>query len=451
VYRINVSNKLVFNIIRYLALSILFIVPFAITPVANAAGSSSFTITPNSGNYAVGSTLSITVNEDSGLVGVNAVQLNLSYNSNLLFNSISSSTTPFTLCGSSSGGGGNVSIACAAKNVSVTNTQLVAVINFTVQTSGGIAIGVVNGPINNTTQIVSSSQTNVWNGVLTSFIGTSGSSGGGTPTVTSVPYVTPTVNNTAPIAPSTSAAPVTSSTSSSLTNTTKTPSTTTDQGSNASPDSLAASPNSLTIDVVDSRGRPIDKAKVTITPGNIVAFTNSGGLAIFKYVGIGSHTVAISSPGKKTITKPLVLSPGQERQVSYNLVNNNNSLRTALTVLIVTILALGFAFRLLIFRKFKTHFQHSLVYDPIISSDVVSTPIISSIINQNDLVIKSKQIDLVTEPMIISPNNQAEVVLSEASKPTPGSTINPSPILSDGHTKPQKAGNIIMPNSGNND
>jgi hypothetical protein len=434
VYRINVSNKLVFNIIRYLALSILFIVPFAITPVANAAGSSSFTITPNSGNYAVGSTLSITVNEDSGLVGVNAVQLNLSYNSNLLFNSISSSTTPFTLCGSSSGGGGNVSIACAAKNVSVTNTQLVAVINFTVQTSGGIAIGVVNGPINNTTQIVSSSQTNVWNGVLTSFIGTSGSSGGGTPTVTSVPYVTPTVNNTAPIAPSTSAAPVTSSTSSSLTNTTKTPSTTTDQGSNASPDSLAASPNSLTIDVVDSRGRPIDKAKVTITPGNI-----------------GSHTVAISSPGKKTITKPLVLSPGQERQVSYNLVNNNNSLRTALTVLIVTILALGFAFRLLIFRKFKTHFQHSLVYDPIISSDVVSTPIISSIINQNDLVIKSKQIDLVTEPMIISPNNQAEVVLSEASKPTPGSTINPSPILSDGHTKPQKAGNIIMPNSGNND
>ena len=139
---------------------------------SHAEGTSSFILSPTSGTYKNGQTFTVTVSENSGTDQVNAVQMYLTYNSSQLqFNSVtsgSSASSPFTLCGQSSGSAGTVSVACAYPTGTtdyVTGTNTVATISFTMlSTSGSTTISIGS----NSDIVLASGQANDWNGTLSS-------------------------------------------------------------------------------------------------------------------------------------------------------------------------------------------------------------------------------------------------------------------------------------------
>lgn len=98
-------------------------------------------ITPSTGAYSNGATVTITVRENSGDIPVNAVQANLSYpTARLQFQSISTATSAFTTTLQSSGGGGTVQIGVGLLGSSVTGNAIVATVTFTVIGAGATAI-----------------------------------------------------------------------------------------------------------------------------------------------------------------------------------------------------------------------------------------------------------------------------------------------------------------------
>lgn len=103
-------------------------------------------ITPASGSYSVGSTLTITIRESSGSTRVNAIQANLTYpTARLTFQSISTSSSPFTTTIESTGGSGNVRIGVGLLGDAVTGDQIVATVTFTVAATGNSAIAFAAG------------------------------------------------------------------------------------------------------------------------------------------------------------------------------------------------------------------------------------------------------------------------------------------------------------------
>jgi hypothetical protein len=133
-----------------------------------STGADSFSFSPSSATYNNGQTFTVTVSENS-VDAVNATEMDLTYDAaKLQFNSVTSgsaASSPFTLCGQSSGGAGVVNVGCAVQNTTVTGTQVIATISFTMlATSGNTAITIAN-----TSQITLASDTsNQWNGVQTS-------------------------------------------------------------------------------------------------------------------------------------------------------------------------------------------------------------------------------------------------------------------------------------------
>lgn len=96
-------------------------------------------INPLTQTYTQGSTITVEVHENSGSTGVNTVQANFSYPTNLLtFVSIDGSTSPFTVQAQSTGGNGTVSIARGVIG-SLTGDQVVATVTFTVNSTPGTA------------------------------------------------------------------------------------------------------------------------------------------------------------------------------------------------------------------------------------------------------------------------------------------------------------------------
>lgn len=109
----------------------------ALTPVA-AAGNASLGLSPNSGVFTVGETVSLRIFEDSGSAGINGVQADLSYDKNALqFVGVDASQSAFPLAMPVSGGNGVVKMARVIPGGSLTGTQTVAVVNFKVLASGG--------------------------------------------------------------------------------------------------------------------------------------------------------------------------------------------------------------------------------------------------------------------------------------------------------------------------
>lgn len=108
---------------------------------------------PPSQSYAVGSTFTIDIREDSGSTGVNAVQANVSYPANLLtFVSVAAGTSAgsaFTNVAQSTGGSGTVSVgagaSCSASCTPLTGDQLVAKVAFKVNTNGVANLSFSNG------------------------------------------------------------------------------------------------------------------------------------------------------------------------------------------------------------------------------------------------------------------------------------------------------------------
>lgn len=98
-------------------------------------------ITPATGSYTNGSTVTITIRENSGSTQVNAVQANLSYpTARLQFQSISTSSSAFTTTLQNTGGSGTVQIGVGILGSSVTGDAIVATVTFTAIGAGAAAV-----------------------------------------------------------------------------------------------------------------------------------------------------------------------------------------------------------------------------------------------------------------------------------------------------------------------
>lgn len=94
-------------------------------------------LTPSSQTVTQGSTVSVTLMENSSTDAVNAVQAMINYPSDkLAFSNISYSTSAFAVQASQSGGSGVVKLSVGTTPPPVTGSQIVAVINFVAIASG---------------------------------------------------------------------------------------------------------------------------------------------------------------------------------------------------------------------------------------------------------------------------------------------------------------------------
>jgi hypothetical protein len=112
-----------------------FIIIFAlvgayILMVSLAAGNATFTLSPASSTPSLGSTLTITIQENSSSELINAVEADLTYDqTKLQFVSIDTSVGPFNITAQKTGGSGTVKISVAA-SPSISGTQTVATVTF---------------------------------------------------------------------------------------------------------------------------------------------------------------------------------------------------------------------------------------------------------------------------------------------------------------------------------
>lgn len=163
-----------FNLVGFLSFFVIFATIGTILLYnSRAAGNDSLSLSPASGSYIYGGTVTLTVNEDSS-DAINAVEADLTYNSTQLqFTSASCSST-FGITAQNTGGSGAVELACGIADGSVTGAQTVGTVSFTV--IGGSSSSVIT--FASTSAIIDqSTDTNNWNGVTT----------GGTYTLASAP------------------------------------------------------------------------------------------------------------------------------------------------------------------------------------------------------------------------------------------------------------------------
>lgn len=138
-----ISQKMT-SIVAGLLLLLATLIPM--TAQASGGGTATLSLSPASGSYTTGGTISVGIYEDSGSDSVNAVQANLTYNSSLLSCSSSSiqNSSAFGIAAQSSCGSGTVQIA-RGTITPVTGSQLVATINFTASAAGTAAINYAGG------------------------------------------------------------------------------------------------------------------------------------------------------------------------------------------------------------------------------------------------------------------------------------------------------------------
>jgi hypothetical protein len=105
--------------------------------VSHGVANNTMYLTPASGSYTVGSTVTVAVRENSGSTDVNAVEADLSYNStDLQYLSSDFSTSAFEISATSSGGSGVVSMARGTTNASLSGDQLIGNLSFKVLAAG---------------------------------------------------------------------------------------------------------------------------------------------------------------------------------------------------------------------------------------------------------------------------------------------------------------------------
>jgi hypothetical protein len=99
--------------------------------ISRAAGGGTLSLTPASQSLSLGSSITITIKENSGTDTVNAIEADLTYDqTKLQFVSIDTSTGPFNnIVAQKSGGNGVVNLS-AASSPAVTGTQTVATVTF---------------------------------------------------------------------------------------------------------------------------------------------------------------------------------------------------------------------------------------------------------------------------------------------------------------------------------
>lgn len=132
------TNQAVFKRVTNLAGAGIVLLSLLFTTAPVYAASASVYLSPSGSTVAKGSSLYVSVRENSGGEPVNAAQINLSYPTNLLsFVSISSSSA-FGIVAQNSGGGGSVQIGRGALPA-VSGTQTIATVRFKALADSGRA------------------------------------------------------------------------------------------------------------------------------------------------------------------------------------------------------------------------------------------------------------------------------------------------------------------------
>ena len=317
-----------------------------------AVGTATYSLSPSSGSYANGSSLTVTVHENSGTDAINAVEADLTYDqTKLQFVSADTSTGAFDNGLNPTGGSGSVKFSRAKNNTTLTGDQIVGTVTFTAIAGSGTT----NISFAGTSEIIrQSDSTNIWDGTTTggsytltgASSGSSGSSGTGTTTPTSTTSTTKTTTTTTPTkttTPSSATAPASTPTSPAVT--------------------TATSPAGyyVAIKVVDSKKKPVKGAIVTIA-GQKPLTTDGTGLASFISVPAGKYTITASAENKKA-TSPITVIVGSTaavQQFSVSLPINKTAIPWTLLIAVLAGLLLVIAAIIVINRVRHHHSDHNL-------------------------------------------------------------------------------------------
>lgn len=158
---------------------------------SKAAGVGVLSLSPASGNISLGSTLNVTVFEDSATTQVNSFEADFSYDqTKLQYVSTDVSASPFTLTVLNDGGNGTVTIS-AGSTTGVVGKQAVAVVSFNVIGLGSTSLSFLNSSgiaeVATATNILGTSNGATYNIVDTTAPSTPSAVTAGATTATSIP------------------------------------------------------------------------------------------------------------------------------------------------------------------------------------------------------------------------------------------------------------------------
>ncbi|HEX7633516.1 MAG TPA: carboxypeptidase regulatory-like domain-containing protein [Candidatus Saccharimonadales bacterium] len=321
-------------------------------------------LSPSSGTYTVGDTVSLTITEDSSSEQVNSVEADLTYDPAVLqYQSIDGSGSAFTDLALVNFPSANaVNVSRGAFGATYTGPKQVAIVRFKVlAASGSTSVSFASS-----SQIVRhDDRHNVWNGAANpaNF-------------VTKAVIVTPPANPPAP-APSSGGSATGTSTKSSSGGSTASSSSKASSGTSSSTGSSSSTPNASTetttpavgntqllpensylvaIYVKDKDGKPVNNASVTLQGKTVKTAPN--GLAGFIAVPIGSYDVKVSYNGQTQTQKITVSKPTAEHQslqkFNIKLAASHNSSWLVYSIVLLVIIGLGAA-GFVIPRKNKFH------------------------------------------------------------------------------------------------
>jgi hypothetical protein len=338
-----------------------------------AAGSATLTLTPASATENTGGTFTEDVYENSGSVGVNAVEANVIFNVTA-FQYISSADgssagSPFTMCPKSSGlnaAGNEVMIGCAITSTNTTGSQIVAQITFKVLGVPGQTNLVFDNGSNNPSNAggsgsiyasnitEQSNEANIWNEVTTGASRTIAIA----PTSSGSSSSSGSSNSSTSGSSGSSTSKTKSSSSSTKTPTpapTPTPQTTVTAPTVSNSNGSTSAPSIakfVSIKVVNNDNAPVPNTSVTID--NQTAKTNSSGIASFTNIPVADYQVALqhgTSKATKNISVSASLSSKPEQRqltLAVNLTSNNWVIYVFIGAVIVLFLIgslFGFGFR----------------------------------------------------------------------------------------------------------
>ncbi len=300
--------------------------------VAHASGSAVFSLSPASGSHDNSTNFTVSVYENSGGVGINAVEMDLTYDaSKLQYVSVDTSSGPFDLVIPNQEGGGSVKISEAFSRKpdgtnSLTGSQLVGTITF----KALVGSGSTSPTFASTSRIIETDNTaDVWNHAAAA-----GTYSFTTPTSPS-PSPSPT--------PSPSPSPHPGSPTPSPTPGTPAPSPSpSSPGSTSTPTSTSTNTYLVAVKVVDGNDKPVQGADVTL--GNQSTTTTAGGIASFSKVAPGNTTVTVDYKGHKTSQSLVVTDSNQPitpQQVQIKLAGVSRNYQSFVIGLILVLLALG--------------------------------------------------------------------------------------------------------------
>lgn len=283
------THKISRNLIKLLFVGVFF--SLWISP-AQAAGSATFSISPSSGSYNIGDYINLTIRENSGTTGINAVDVKLDFNSGQLLYDSSTVSGSFADLGlTRTPKAGQVNLVVWKPGTTISGDQIVGTVKFKV-----LAAGTANLTFAGSSSIVSQATAqNIWNGqTAAGSFSLRSVTPGATPTPTKIipgTSATPTAKSSAPTTAGTSGKASTSSPPSTKS------STSTTSGSQQAVQGASSAGYMVAIKVVDANNKILVGIEVSIDD-KYTAISDSTGIASFLNLPAGKHTVKTVVNGK---------------------------------------------------------------------------------------------------------------------------------------------------------